>query len=335
VSSWKEFTTLRRSVITCVQVLLMTAVFGVVHAQEKSKMEIVDEVGAGEKVTRASFLACHAQSVEGMSCVPGGPFIRGSEKPRTCGQGEVRRIPRKKPNHRPVQTLVVSTFYMDQTEVTFSAYQACAKAGKCRRTRPYYNDYDAPDQPMVGMTWFDANQYCKAQGKRLPTEAEWEKAARGSEGELFPWGAEKADCKRAVIMGKKGRSCGVMKKKPSPWKGKTLPVRSRAPGRYGLYDMIGNAEEWTADWYSRDWSKCGEDCARRDPKGPCGDQSPEKKCRGHKRKVVRGGSWYWPTACAKSWTRRPHFPKNKPYHHFGFRCAADWQQAKALIIKEL
>ena len=299
-----------------------------------------EDAGETVQVTQAEegttpYSPCHEGAVPGMSCIPGGSFVRGSEQPRTCPQGEVRRIPRKKPNHRPVQTIKVSTFYMDQTEVTFAAYQACAKAGQCRRTRPYYNDYDADEQPMVGMTWYDANQFCKAQGKRLPTEAEWEKAARGPNGDAFPWGDEAADCDRAVIMDpKKGRSCGILKKKPSPWKGKTLPVKSRKPGRYGLYDMIGNAEEWTSDWYSRDWGKCGEDCSRLDPKGPCGEQPPEMKCRGHKRKVVRGGSWYWPTACAKSWTRRPHFPKNRPYHHFGFRCAADWGQAKQLLKED-
>ena len=304
--------------------LSLVCSIGVAVGQESEKV-----------VSEPVFQDCHAAAVSGMSCIPGGVFIRGSEAYRTCAQGEVRRFHKKKPNHRPVQKIVVSTFYMDQTEVTFAAYQACAKAGKCRRTRPAYNDYDAPNQPMVGMTWYDAFQYCKAQGKRLPTEAEWEKAARGADGEAYPWGDEEVDCKRAVIMDpKKGRSCGVVKKKPAPWKGKTLPVRSRPAGRYGLYDMIGNAEEWTSDWHSRDWAKCGSDCTGRDPKGPCPQQSPEKRCKGHDRKVVKGGSWYWPAACAKSWTRRPHFPRNKPYHHFGFRCAADWQQAFDLTKKE-
>ena len=94
--------------------------------------------------------------------------------------------------------------------------------------------------------------------------------------------------------------------------------------------MIGNAEEWTRDWYTKDWDTCGEACAGIDPQGPCADQAPEKRCRKHTKKVVKGGSWYWPKACATSWTRRPHFPKNKPYHHFGFRCAASIEQAEAL-----
>ena len=311
-----------------VQAIMLALIFGFAadhaHAQD---------IGIESNHSNSdTFRRCHDAGVKGMSCIPGGAFIRGSEAPRTCGQGEVRRFKKMKPNHRPVQTIVLSTFYMDQTEVTFSAYQACVKSGRCRPSRPAYNDYDAPEQPMVGLRWYDAHQYCKAQGKRLPTEAEWEKAARGPDGQLFPWGAEPADCERAVIKDAQlGRSCGIKKKGSKGWKGKTLPVKSRPAGRYGLFDMIGNAEEWTSDWHSRDWETCGEACSTRDPKGPCGDQAPDAACKGHRRKVVRGGSWYWPSECATSWTRRPHFPKNKPYHHFGFRCAADWEGAKALL----
>ncbi|MDP6944400.1 MAG: SUMF1/EgtB/PvdO family nonheme iron enzyme, partial [Myxococcota bacterium] len=213
---------------------------------------------------------------------------------------------------------------------TYAAYQACVKARKCPRSKPAYNDYDRPNQPMVGLSWYQANTYCKAVGKHLPTDAEWEKAARGPDGELYPWGDEEPTCERAVLMDATGRSCGVRKARPKGHKGRTLVVKSRPAGRYGLYDMIGNAEEWTADWYTRDWASCGEDCAGSDPKGPCPDTPPEARCKRHRKKSVRGGSWYWPKACATSWTRRPHFPKNDPYHHFGFRCAASVEEARAL-----
>ena len=72
---------------------------------------------------------CPTDVIDGMSCIPGGPFTRGSEAPRTCKQGEVRRIPAAKPNHKPVTEVHVSTFYMDKTEVTYAAYQRCVKAG--------------------------------------------------------------------------------------------------------------------------------------------------------------------------------------------------------------
>lgn len=277
------------------------------------------------------FEACLEGEVAGMACILGGPFIRGSERQRTCLQGEVKRIPADQPNHQPSAVITLSTYYMDITEVSFSAYQACVKAKKCPPRKPQYADYDAPQQPMVGVSWYDAYHYCIAQGKHLPSEAEWEKAARGAEGDLYPWGNDEVTCERAVIKDQSGRSCGVKKARGTqPEKGKVLPVKSRPKGRYGLYDMIGNAEEWTSDWYTRDWTTCGEDCAGIDPKGPCPHQSPDQTCAQYRKKVVRGGSWYWPSACATSWTRRPHYPANQPYHHFGFRCAASLKEAAAL-----
>ncbi|MGB1699261.1 MAG: formylglycine-generating enzyme family protein, partial [Nannocystaceae bacterium] len=255
----------------------------------------------------------------------------GSTAPRTCPQGEVRRIPADQPNHAPVATIDMPTFYMDQTEVTYAAYQACAKAGACRRARPSYNDFSRPQQPMVGIKWYDAFAYCQFMGKHLPTEAEWEKAARGPDGGLYSWGDEPVTCERAVIKDSTGRACGTKKKPPSPTKGRTLEVASRPAGRYGLFDMIGNAEEWTADWYAGDWSACGDECLGFNPRGPCSDQPADKDCMKLRRKVVRGGSWYWEKECATGWTRRPHIPKNdKPYHHFGFRCAASLEEARAI-----
>ena len=278
---------------------------------------------------------CLAEAIEGMTCIPKGEFIRGSEAERTCKQGEVKRLPAKAPNHRPVSKIDMPSYYMDVTEVTYSAYQVCARAKKCPKRRPAYSDFSAAKQPMTGLSWYEAFTYCKVMGKHLPTEAEWEKAARGSQGELYPWGNDEPDCKRAVIKDRSGRSCGVKKRFSYHNKGKVLPVKSKPPGRYGLYDMIGNAEEWTSDWYSRDWAKCGADCAGFDPQGPCSNQSPDKACKGYRKKVVRGGSWYWPKACARSWTRRPHYPSNKPYHHFGFRCAASLEEAQALLKNKL
>lgn len=252
------------------------------------------------------FAPCPDAVPAGMACVPGGPFVRGSD----AGPADAR----------PASTVVVGTFLMDVDEVTFGEYAACVRAGRCTPARPKYVDFDDPRQPMTGVDWFQAQAYCRAHGKRLPTEAEWEKAARGPEGAAYPWGDAPATCERAVIMDASGRGCGRTKRGSHPEKGKPWPVGSRPAGAYGLRDMAGNSYEWVADWYAKDWAACGAPCAGPDPRGPCDGAA---RCPGHRLKVVRGGSWYWPAEHAAGWHRRAHVPANQPFHHFGFRCAAD------------
>ena len=240
----------------------------------------------------------------GMACVPGGPFLRGSNR-TTVDEDSGRKVR----DEYPEETVDVGTFFMDKYEVTYAEYQECVRGGACDRAKPNYRGYSRPKQPMLGLNWYHARQFCRWQGKRLPTEAEWEKAARGSSGDLFPWGNEPADCKRAVILEKGKKGCGS---------GVTADVGSRPANRYGLYDMAGNSWEWVNDWYSSSYEKCGALCRGKNPAGPC---NGEDKCPGHTRKVVRGGSWWWDGTYALGHNRRPHYPSNKPYHHFGFRCA--------------
>ena len=247
-----------------------------------------------------------------MSCIPGGPFLRGSDD--------------GPPSARPRATVWLQTFYMDRDEVTVARYQACVAARRCEAARTVYEDYSRPRQPKVGVSWHHAVCFCRAQGKHLPTEAEWEKAARGTDGRLHPWGDEPATCARAVIMDASGRSCGVRKRGKNPEKGRTLEVGSRPAGLHGLLDMIGNAWEWVFDWSSPNYEACGAACLGVDPRGPCDGREP---CRGHERRVVRGGSWYWPAAVATAVYRRAHIPSNQPYHHYGFRCAASPAEAAA------
>jgi formylglycine-generating enzyme required for sulfatase activity len=248
-----------------------------------------------------------------MACVPGGAFVRGSNSGPE--------------NARPEGVVWVQTFYMDVQEVTISDYGKCVKAGKCPKSGPKYVDFDHPQQPINGVSWYDAKTYCEAQGKQLPTEAQWEKAARGDDGRLYPWGNEPCTCERAIIMDKSGRGCGVPKRGKNPEKGKPWKVGSRPATLHGLHDMAGNSWEWVADWASESWKACGKDCEGIEPKGPCGGKEP---CPGHRMKIVRGGSWYWPAEYATTVYRREHFPANEPFHHFGFRCAATVEQAKAL-----
>ena len=263
-------------------------------------------------------LPCLATAPEGMACIPGGPFVRGSDGGPWSS--------------RPQAAVWVQTFYIDRHEVTVARYQACVAAGKCRRARTVYSDYSRPRQPKVGVSWHHAVRFCRAMGQRLPTEAQWEKAARGTDGRRFPWGDQPATCQRAVIKDPKlGRSCGVRKQGKAPHKGRTLVVGSRPPNQYGLYDMAGNAWEWVHDWYSAGYARCGRACRGPDPRGPCRGRAP---CRGRDMRVVRGGSWYWPGKMAATYYRRAHFPANKPYHHYGFRCAASVAQAEKIKNRE-
>lgn len=249
--------------------------------------------------------------IEGMACIPSGFFIRGSNH---YDQDE-----------RPESKLFVSSFYMDLTEVTNEDFQKCIQVGKCQDCLekkkcdyigPKYGEpYLKPKQPVLGVSWYTANEYCEFVGKRLPTEAEWEKAARGPEGSLYPWGDQKATCENSVIEENSKKGCGVEKNLP------TANVKSRSPGVYGLFDMAGNSWEWVSDWYSESYGHCGEFCQKDNPKGPC---DGKQICPGFTKKVIRGGSWWWDYRYARGSKRRAHEPENFPlYHHFGFRCAKD------------
>lgn len=241
-----------------------------------------------------------------MSCIPAGSFIMGYND-FTIEEDTSKKIKDTYPEHK----VFVKSFWMDKYEVTYSEYMECVNANYCTFAKPIYTGYSEPNQPMLGVTWYQANKYCEWKGKRLPTEAEWEKSARGENGEIFPWGNEDISCEKAIIQENRKKGCG---------RGTTWEVGSRGAYRYDLYDIAGNSWEWVLDWYSENYEKCGEDCLKDNPKGPC---NGELNCPGYNKKIVRGGSWWWDGVFATGYNRRSHYPDNKPYHHFGFRCAAD------------
>ena len=258
----------------------------------------------------------------GMACVPGGYMIRGiDEDPHECDQMGMPRS--REPSAEPSARLWIDTFYIHTHEVTYGEYHACMDREECPEVRTIYRDFRDDNLPMTGLSWFDAASYCESIDGRLPTEAEWEKAARGPDGDPYPWGNEPATCELANVMNEDGeRSCGVEQGGSHPERGVVFPVGSRPPGRYGLYDMAGNAEEWVFDWWSRSYAECGEDCLGDNPRGPC---DGAEDCSGYDQRAVRGGSWYWPGDHTTGYHRRRHYPSNDPYHHFGFRCVVDVQ----------
>ncbi|MBW7858574.1 MAG: SUMF1/EgtB/PvdO family nonheme iron enzyme [Leptonema sp. (in: Bacteria)] len=253
-----------------------------------------------------------------MGCVPGGIFILGSSA--TDWKSESYDL-----SSFAEHTVELSTFLIDKKEVTTQDYQACVKTGQCEPQSSNYPHLREPNQPQLKVNWYQAKTYCEAKAKRLPTEAEFEAASRGPNGEMYPWGNEIANCNLAIIKDETGRGCQGHKslgwhETPTAFKetGATWDVASKKPYRYGLYDMAGNAQEWVSDWFAPTLESCGQSCLGKDPKGPCNGAN---HCQGFTEKLVKGGSWYWGAIAARSAARRPHFPQNSPIHHFGFRCA--------------
>lgn len=229
--------------------------------------------------------------VEGMVYVPAGDFIMGSEL------GEFDEEPRHE--------VYLDAFYIDKYETTNEEYQHCVDAGKCKRqTAAKFPEMMGPRQPVVGVGWWDAVDYCEFAGKRLPTEAEWEKAARGTDERRYPWGNEWLPDQVNTHHADDGFET-------------TAPVGSfpRNVSPYGAYDMAGNAWEWVWDFHDRHYYERSE---RRNPRGPEGKERD--------RHSMRGGSWMYDVPFfMTTFNRSP----GRPYirkRYVGFRCAMDVPQ---------
>jgi hypothetical protein len=179
-----------------------------------------------------------------MVCVPAGPFFRGCNQARdqACGRDEM-----------PSRTLTIKGFEIDRTEVTQAALDVCVQAGACAAPVGF-DPRGRPAHPATQVTVAIAEAYCRWANKRLPTEAEWEKAARGSDMRVFPWGDDRATCARAQY-----RDCGLLDVVPVGVLGGT--------SIYGAEDMAGNAAEWVSDSYLPDYYG---DAPAVDPAGPAG-----------------------------------------------------------------
>jgi len=242
-----------------------------------------------------------------MTTIPAGTFLMGcSADDPSCDADE---------GAKGGTSVFVPAFQIDTHEVTVEQYMKCIKAGKCNRPKDHArNQYcnigaeDRQNHPANCVDWQDAVDYCKHVGKRLPNEAEWEKAARGTTTSRYPW-VEKANCRYAILDDKvttgsvkgEGDGCG---------EDRTWPVGSRTPNSFNLYDMHGNAGEWTNTWYSKDGIK---QYAEGNLAGP--DNG--------KQRVVRGGSWDEDPPNLRSSFRnvKPPVSGDKIYGSIGFRCA--------------
>lgn len=202
----------------------------------------------------------------------------------------------------PRREIYVDAFYLDTYEVTTARYAKFLEATGSVRRPEQWEDL-APDRdgglPVVGVDWRDADAYCRWAGRRLPTEAEWEKAARGTDGRAYPWGNDEPTAARARFAGDQ----------TSPYKGGRATVGSHPAGEspYGVHDLSGNAAEWVADWYA-------EGFARNDVRNPRGPETGTAR-------VIRGGGWRDPAGRIKSTKRYFASPENTS-DDIGLRCAA-------------
>jgi iron(II)-dependent oxidoreductase len=264
-----------------------------------------------------------------MALIPAGSFLMGAAPEEQQGvlafgwHGPMRnRIQFLLEHSGPQHTVHLDAFYIDKQEVTNQAYRAFVNA-TAHRPPTFWNDprqLADPAQPVVGVSWYDAQAFCTWQGKRLPTEAEWEKAARGSDGRRYPWGNDwdaarlhAADTLAGQALNdfaawtrwQRTISAGIGVARPA-----AVGSYPRGASPYGVLDMAGNVWEWVADWYDPDYYAASP---ARNPTGPTTGSI----------KVLRGGGWDVPQMIPATWLREQFIPPTfagSPVT--GFRCAA-------------
>lgn len=230
-----------------------------------------------------------------MVFVPAGEFSMGSE----TGDAD----------ESPIHTVYLDAFYIDMYEVTNARYRFCVDAGAClpptmdgSHTRAsYYGNPAFDDFPVMYISWEMAQAYCDWRGTKLPSEAQWEKAARGTDGRTYPWG-EGIDCQRANYYQQVGADFIACI-------GDTSRVGSYESGQspYGAYDMTGNVWEWVADWYGDTYY---QESPSSNPPGPESGRA----------RVVRGGAWQFSDYSLRA-SRRYWFSPSNALENVGFRCA--------------
>lgn len=263
---------------------------------------------------------------ENMVLVNAGGFVRGIDKTPGRVQGgkhltdpEIKISFSKEAfgDEGPAKMIYLSSYFIDKFEVSNAEYTEFIKATDY--PAPAYWDHhqlNQPNQPVTGVNWYDANAYCHWANKRLPTEAEWEKAARGPAGSIYPWGNDLDYSKANFAKGKTGQSHI------------TAPVDAHPEGKsyYGVYNMAGNVFEWVQDWYDPKYYKVSDDV--RNPKGPPSEikinttKTSTNPPNTERKKVIRGGSWFAPVQSITTTHRFWNNPMNNSYGvGLGFRCS--------------
>ena len=239
-----------------------------------------------------------------MVYVPAGAFSMGGDSGaalRECQRASSLCEPDVFKSEEPAHSVTLKAFWIDQTEVTNGKYAQCVQGGACQppadvRSRSWGDYYNSPmfaEYPVLNVDWNQASAYCAWAGARLPTEAEWEKAARGTDGRLYPWG---------MTLNPDLANYDEQFMDPKP-------VGSYPGGAspYGALDMAGNVSEWVADWYGETYYA---ESPANDPHGPASGTL----------RVARGGSWYDFPVHLRSIDRNRYEPTHTNFG-IGFRCA--------------
>ncbi|HJU03902.1 MAG TPA: SUMF1/EgtB/PvdO family nonheme iron enzyme, partial [Nitrospiraceae bacterium] len=255
---------------------------------ETARVQVNEQIATAQRQELQTLTEKGVAPPPGMVLIPAGEFLMGEDDGH--------------PDARPMHRTTLSSYWIDQYEVTNAQYRRCVDSGICPppRDRQAFDDANRSQHPATNVTWKQAHAYCRWRGNRLPTEAQWEKAARGIDGRRYPWGNNEDPIKgwsqeRAMAAGNNGTSAvGSVADTGSP---------------YGVHDLVGNAWEWVKDWYAEDYYAVAP---RQDPQGPL---------RGSFR-VLRGGDWSQSPldlrASTRAWDEMSYWGPT-----LGFRCADD------------